>query len=174
MASKRKTTIPTTAREAFAAGMLRGGAAPAVPTRAERDADALARAKRDAARARADAERATLGSNALAAAVDNGVTDPLARRRVQNTVIAAWEKARRENRAFDYADAVKRALHAVAPASVAPVAPAGEPLHAGGRAAPRSFQDVQAERERYRQWLRDHGLIDPATQSTPGNGGPYG
>ena len=56
---------------------------------------------------------------------------------------------------------------------IAPIAPRGEPVHPGGRNAPRTFQDVQAERERYRQWLRDHGMIDPATQSIPGDGGGY-
>lgn len=170
---KTKPTTPT-ARDAFAAGARRGGPAPAVPTRAERDAEALAKAQRDAARAKDDAARATLASNALVAAVDGGVTDPLARRRVQNSVLAAWEKARREQRAFDYADAVKRALHAVAPGAVAPVPSAGEPMHPGGRTAPRTFQDVQAEREAYRKRLRELGLLDPATQSTPGNGGPFG
>lgn len=169
---KTKPTTPT-ARDAFAAGARRGGPAPAVPTRAERDAEALAKAQRDAARAKEDAARATLASNALVAAVDGGVTDPLVRRRVQNTVIAEWEKARREQRAFDYADTVKRALHAVAPGAVAPV-PSREPVHPDGRTMPRTFQDVQAEREAYRKRLRELGLLDPATQSTPGNGGPYG
>ncbi len=142
------------------------------PSHADRQADALATAQRERDDAVETAARATLAANVLAGSVDNGVTDPITRRRVQHDVDAERERAKREGQPFDYAGAFKRAIHtAKGGKGIAPVPSRGAAVHPGGRTAPATFQAVQAERERYRQWLRDHNLIDPASGSTPGDGG---
>jgi hypothetical protein len=138
----------------------------------DRQTDLLATAQRERDEAVETAARATLAANVLAASVDNGVTDPLTRRRVQHDVDTERERAKREGQLFDYAGAFKRALHAAKGGKgIAPIPSKGATVHPGGRTTPASFQDVAKERAKYRERLRELGLIDPATQSIPGDGG---
>ncbi len=137
--------------------------------------DTLATVQLERDTAREDARRANARSNALTAAVDGGVVDPVMCRRVQDEVEAERERAKRERQPFDLDGACRRAVHAAKGGKgIAPVPAKGAAVHPGGRTAPASFQDVQAERARYSQWLKGHGLTDPATGSMPGNGGPLG
>jgi len=88
------------------------------------DTLATVQLQRDAARE--DAHRANVRSNALTAAVDGGVVDPLLCRRVQDDVDAERERAKRERQSFDLDGACRRALHAAKGGKgIAPVAAKG-------------------------------------------------
>ena len=134
--------------------------------------DTLATVQLERDAAREDARRANVRSNALTAAVAGGVVDPHMCGRVQDQVEAERERAKRERQPFDLDGACRRAVHADKGCNgIAPVPARGAAVHPGGGTAPRTFEDVAKERAKYRERLRELGLIDPATQSVPGDGG---
>ena len=88
-----KDNLSSSAAGTFAAGTKQGRAT-AVPSRTERQTEALANAQREAKEAKTKATEANLRANALTVIVDHGVTEPLKRLRAQHMVVSAWEQGR--------------------------------------------------------------------------------
>lgn len=124
---------------------------------------------------RAAAAEVAAGVHRMLSGAGLGAVDA---RRVENLVLTERLRCARTGEAFDLAFTVTQQLHATrarsgAPAGVAPVSPRGMPMHPAPGVQPETFDARMATTAAYREQLRRLGLLDPATSSIPGGGGPF-